>query len=256
MRKIRVLVHPTCASSYEAVKHLTAKGLINKVELIVADSPSIGLRHGAWSVPWVVVGWEPAAADPVTPQEVEAMVRNEAVSLPSDPVEVFMKTVLYSAYASSLVAVWGSLDPVLDEDLAFAAVRAPFTGASPSRVLADVRGKAGELYEEWIGMIYRALRVSFVREMWWSTGGSVTPEELSGAATPAVVGAWLLAKASLGRVGLPSNPCGRVVEAAKAISWFVGRNAKGLIDKVKKEQEEILGDKEYWSIISRFTRRY
>jgi predicted thioredoxin/glutaredoxin len=256
MRRIRVLVHPTCASSYEVVRHLAARELLDKVELIVADNPSIGLRHGAWSVPWVIVGWEPAAADPVTPQEVEAMVRNEIVSLPGDPVEAFMKTVLYSAYASSVVTVWGSLDPVLDEDLASAAVRAPLTGISPNRVLADVRDRAGELYEKWIGMIYRALGVSFVREMWWSTGGSITPEELSEAATPAVVGAWLLAKASLGRVGLPSNPRGRVVEAAKAISGFVARNAKGLINKVKKEQEKILGDKEYWSIISKFTRRY
>ncbi len=256
MKKVRLLIHPTCASSYEVVKHLEAKGLLGRVELIVADRPDIGLRYGAWSVPWFVVGWEPAATDPVTPQEAEAMVLGDILSLPEDPVESFMKAVLHSAYASSLVAVWGSLDPVLDDDLVSAAVRAPFTGISPSRVLAEIRDSISELYEKWIEMIYRALGVSFVREVWWSTKGSITPEELSQLAKPAVIGAWLLAKASIGRVGLPSNPYGRVSRAARFISEFVSKNSRGLLNKIKKEQDIILSDKDYWNIIGKFTRNY
>ncbi len=243
-----VYVHPTCHASYEAVKTLAREGLLGSVELRGVVNPAEALGRRIWSVPWLLVDGRPAATDPVDPGELVEAVRGVWQRRVVDPVEAFMATVLHSAYAAAVAYVHGSLKPVLDEALASAAVRAPLSGLAPRSVLEEVEANERRLYEQWEDKLMRALGVSYVRELWWATGGDLDREAVRAAATPATAGAWLLAKASIGRAGLPQDPRLRP-GAAEALADFVRRGAAGLLNKVRREQEEILGDTAYWELL-------
>jgi len=82
MSIVELVVHPTCFSSYRLLKTLSEKGFLNRLRILVADKPSIGLEKKAWSVPWLLVNGEPAAADPLEPWEVEPCSRVGVSSLP------------------------------------------------------------------------------------------------------------------------------------------------------------------------------
>ncbi|MEZ0394596.1 MAG: hypothetical protein ABWK00_06110 [Desulfurococcaceae archaeon] len=248
MASVEIVVHPTCATSYEVLKRLAAKGLLDRVEVTVADSPAM-IRRGVWSVPWILVNGVPAATDPVTAEEVESIIRGASVSPPGDVAGAFMDAVLHSSYALSVVALWGSLEPAIDQGLVSAALRAPLTGANVAGALSLLREQASELYSKWEDAMARALGVSFVRDAWWASGGSLEPEALESIASPTAIGAWLLARASVGRVGLPPNPLGRGRRAAERISEFVVRGARGLLNRVRAEQGKILGDGDYWRLL-------
>ncbi len=246
--RIVVYIHPTCATSYELVKTLAAEGLLDSVELRDTSIPGAVLREAVWSVPWILVDGKPAATDPVSAGEAAEIIRGTWSRDIGDPVKAFMETVLHSAYAAALVYLHGSLRPVLDEAFASAAVRAPLSGVEPRSVLEAVEAEAERLYREWEDPIMRALGIYYVREAWWASGGSLSRDQLRAAAAPEAVGAWLIAKASIGRAGLPPKPLpprGRVERLAS----FIQRAASGLVNRVKREQEQILGDEEYWRLL-------
>ena len=250
---VRIVIHPTCAASYEAVKALAAEGLLGRVELVSAESPSAVFSHRAWSVPWVLLGDRPAATDPVDPGEVVEIVSGTWQRRVVDPVEAFMSTVLHSAYAAAVAYLHGGLRPVLDMHLASAAARSPLSGVDPAQVIKEVEGRAEELYRGWEDRLMRALGVSFVREAWWASGGALSRDQLRAAAEPEAVGAWLVAKASIGRGGLPPRPL-PPRERLEKLAGFVRRGAAGLLSKIRREQETILGDEEYWRILGEALR--
>ena len=248
--RITVYIHPTCAASYEAVKRLAAEGLLDRVRLVSTAAPGPVLRGAVWSVPWVLVRGEPAATDPVDPGEVVEIAAGTWQRRIVDPVEAFMSTVLHSAYAAAVAYLHGGLGPVLDEALASAAARSPLSGVEPRSVLEAVRERMEELYRGWEDALMRALGISFVRETWWATGGSLSRDQLREMATPETVGAWLLAKASIGRGGLPARPL-PPRERLEKLAGFVARGAAGLVSKIRREQERILGDEEYWMLLEK-----
>ena len=248
MPRVRMLIHPTCAASYEAVKRLHEEGLLDRVELASTAAPGEAMRLAAWSVPWVLVDGEPAATDPVDPVEVVEIATGTWARRVEDPVAAFMSAVLHSAYAAAVAYLHGSLGPVLDPALASAAARSPLSGIDPGSVLEAVQGEAGRLYTEWEDRLMRALGISYAREAWWASGGSLDRDGLRALATPEAVGAWLVAKASIGRTGLPANPVPRR-EAVERLATFIGRGAAGLVSRIRREQERILGDKEYWALL-------
>ena len=249
MGKPVLYIHPTCATSYRVVKHLASRGLLSRVELASTSEPWGALRAGAWSVPWLVVDGVPAATDPVEPGELEAMLLGEWKPPERvDPVEAVLEAVLHSAYASAVAVAHASLLPALDRGLASAALRAPLSGADVDAVLAELRGAADSLWGVWSDKLVRALGISFVREMWWASRGQLSREELRDTARPHVLGAWLLAKASVGRTGLPGRPLPDP-QLLRSMSNFVSRAAAGLLNRVRREQEEILGDEGYWRLL-------
>jgi len=63
------------------------------------------------------------------------------------------------------------------------------------------------------------------------------------------VGAWLIAKGGLGRAALPPRPKGVAREDAEWIASFVRRAARGLLEKVREEQESIYSDSEYLGLL-------
>jgi len=243
-------IHPTCATSYEAVKHLAAKGLLDGIRLVSTAEPAASgvLRGSVWSVPWLVVESVPVATDPVAPGEVESILLGEGPLRRGDPVEEFMEAVLHSAYAAAVSYLHGSIRPVIDTAFISAATRAPLRGLDVEEVAREVAARADELYREWEDRLMRALGISFVRELWWATRGGVTRERLRELAAPETLGLWLIAKASIGRNGLPDRPLPGP-EKLERLASFVARGAAGLLSRVKREQERILGDEEYWRLL-------
>ena len=181
----------------------------------------------------------------MSPEEVEELVREGRIPLPRDPVEAFMNTVLHSAYASSVALLHKSIDPVLDRDLIMAALRTPLGGPKPEEL------EIGEgVYSMWEDKLARALAISLAREIWWSYNGK-PPGQVDQDTMLLVASTWLIAKASIGRAGIPDNPKG-AVERAKPVADFLARTYKSLIRRVEREQTTILGDSEYWRILEEY----
>ena len=248
MAEVLVLVHRSCASSYKLYKELLSRGLLGRVRLVPVRGPEYGGRL-VWSVPWLLYNGEPAGSDPLDPGVVEAAVEGSRLEPPADPVEAFMEAVLHSSAASSLVALNYSLEPVLSEDLAKAALHTPLTGMDPGEVLARVRAEARGLLGEWSVKIGRALAVGFVRELWWSRGGSLSPEDVESAVEEDYFRLWLLAKASLGRSGLPSDPRFKPNPIVEEAESFLLRVGPILAERVEREQRELIEDEEWRKIV-------
>lgn len=248
---IRILVHPTCYSSYLLLRHLSTSGYLDRVDVIVAQTPLTAFKYRAWSVPWVLLGDEPVASDPVTPEEIEALIKGEEVPVYRDPVEAFMESVLHSVFASSQLVLWGSIEPMLNKDFVSASTRALLRGLRLNDLVVMLKERSAEIYDKLLEKTIRALSVSYTRELWWGHGGELTDEILVDLARPGVIATWLIAKASIGRIGLPSDPRGKALSIASSISSFIARNSRGLLGKIEREQGEILGDRDYWAMIQR-----
>jgi len=246
MAVVEIVLHTTCYSSYSLYRGLKAKGLMGRVKLVEARSPSLR-GFLVWSVPWMLVDGRPAGADPLEVDVVEAALGGAGVKPPKRLHEAFMEAVAHSTAASSLVAVSSSLEPVLDEALASAAARSPLTGVDPREVLEEVSREGGGLLEEWLPRLGRALAVAFAREAWWSRGGSLTPEELEGMVDSGVFRLWLLAKASLGRAGLPRDPRSYGGPAVEEAEEFARSLAPRIVARVAEEQASLSSDGEWWS---------
>lgn len=152
MASVEIFVHRTCPSSARLLEEIKEAGLQERVKIIDTSllGPAGVLRYNVWSVPWMTVNGKPAAADPISLDEVEAALEGKKLVLEGDYAELFMNTVLHSSFASIQIVVHGSLDPVLDKSLASAAVRPPSSGIEPDVVLSRVKEQADKLYSEWI----------------------------------------------------------------------------------------------------------
>ena len=250
MRRVRIYIHPTCMTSYRLVKRLHEDGLLDRVELVDTSmvAPSGVFEKGVWSVPWMEVDGKPAATDPVDPEEAVGIILEGWGQIPSNPAERFMETILHSMYASSLVYIHGSLRPVLSPSLASAALRTPLGGPDPHEALKAVAAREAELLERWMDRVMRVLGIGYVRTLWWAAGGGHGELEPPSQTQVAV---WLLSTAGMGRVGLPWRPyldSGRI----RRLAGFIEKGFKGLLGRVAREQEAIMGDEEYWEILRRY----
>ena len=243
-----IYIHKTCASSYRLYRELRENNLLEHITLKNVAKPLDDRGRLIWSVPWGLAGDEVFGGDPMPRELVEAALQGGEVPA-GDPIESFMEAVIHSSLASSLALLYGSLEPVLDEDLAAAAVHAPLSGADPNAVLVEVAEKSREIYSEWSPKMVRALAMGFVREAWWSAGGSLTHESLARLVEAGGFRAWLIGKGSLGRVGLPSDP--REIasrDEVRSAEDFILKTARVLVRRVEAEQKEILGDEEWMSL--------
>lgn len=239
--RYRLVVHPTCASSRSLLHGLRERGLLDRVELVVAYTPGAAGGLVVWSVPLLVSpSGEPLAMDPLGVEEAEVLLSGGVPGPRGGLEDEFLEAVLYSSYASALALVHGSLEP-LARDPTFLA---PALRAIPRRLdLEDASRRlasaAGRLYSENWETIARAATLSYARTLYWVHGRDALEERLS-KSTPDDVAEWLLASASMGRTGLPPRP-GRP-RAAEYIAGFARRRARGLARKIIREQEELARD--------------
>ncbi len=226
---VEIFVHKTCPSSAKLLNEIKEAGLQEKVKIIDTSllGPAGVLRYNVWSIPWMMVDGEPAAADPVSLEEVKAALEGKKLVLEGDYTQLFMNTVLHSSFASVQIVVHGSLNPVLDESLASAAVRSPLSGVEPDVVLNQVREHADKLYNRWIDSISRVAGMAVARMLFWAKG-SLTKDDLA-SIDESLVSAILLSLASIGRAGIPIPV--KPKEALR-VTRFLRRGAAGLAKRI------------------------
>lgn len=244
MEAIEVFFHPSCLSSKRLIMTLHREGLLTRVRFIdVSNVAGSGaMRFEVWSVPWLVYDGRAAAMDPIKPEEMLGIIERGEADVPRHVETAFVRAVLHSSYASACVYLHGSLEPVLSESLASAAVRHPFGGPSPGEVLERVRRAGPDLLEDLMERSLITLGAAYLRAVFWTGDSDARPPD------EGEVARWLLASVSIGRVGLPRRPIpdpGRV----RRLAQHIRDDFSSLLERVSKEQEEVLGDEEYWSVL-------
>lgn len=244
MPRLVLVFHPTCYSSFLVVKHLYKEGLIDRVHLVNSSKTTGHAGTGlVWSVPWITVDGIPAGTDPISGEEVALMVKGGFRGGEVDPVKRFMEAVPASAYASALLALHMSIEPLMDRGFISAITRSPFTGLPPSDAMKEILDNKDYVLEELLPRASRALAVNMARDLWWS--GLDKPEPPS----REFVGSWLIAKAGIGRVGLPSKPLLERHRGVEALIEILESEFERLLFRVAREQRAILGDREYWALL-------
>lgn len=242
---LKLFFHPSCSASRKLIRSLHRKGLIERIELIDVSniSASGAMRYEVWSVPWLVYRGRAAAMDPIKDEEIVSIVERGEAEVPRHLETAFARAVLHSSYASALVYLHGSIEPVCSEALASAAVRHPFGGPEPEEVIKRVREAEG-LLEKLLNDVMITLSMAYLRTLYWTRG-------LSEASPPSEgeLARWLIAFSSIGRAGLPPKPFPDNERMGK-LANYIRENFSSILDKVAGEQEEIMEDEEYWRILS------
>ena len=239
--KYTLVVHPTCASSRSLLHGLRERGLLDKVDIVVAYTPGAAGGVVVWSVPLLVSPQgDPIAMDPLGIDEFETLLAGGSPGPRGSLEDEFLEAVLYSSYASALALVHGSLLPLARDPTFLApALRAIPRRLDLARVSRQLEQAAPRLYEDRWETIARAAALSYTRTLYWVHGPEALEEKLSNT-TPDMVAEWLLASASMGRAGLPPSPTRP--SAAGYIAEFARRRARGLARKIVREQEELRRD--------------
>jgi len=245
--RLKVYAHASCYSSYSLIRYLLERGLAGSIDVIDVSRVS-DLSELIFSVPWVKIGYSVVAADPVSGEEVEAMIRGSYKPSIGDPLRAFIETLLSSSYASSIALLHGDLAYAAFKELVEASLRAPFTGLNAAKVVRVVRVNGRSLYEEVELKLARVTSVNYVRDLYWASGGLVGEEELRRRADETSILSWLIAKAGIGRVGLPGNPLVLANrEGVRLVSSIVESEGYRILDRVRREQETIFKDMLYTS---------
>ncbi|MET1101834.1 MAG: hypothetical protein ABWW69_05090 [Pyrodictiaceae archaeon] len=251
--RIRIYIHPLSIACYNIVKTLEAESLLDRV--VIVNTSVVGasgiIRHGVWSVPWITVDGKPLATEPIPVDEVIDIIVYGRAHEVHDPVEAFINTIVASTLASAIAFLHGSLYPVLDKALAMAAVREPLTGIDTDKLLEEVRSREREIYSDAEEKLVRSLAIAFMSDIWWIVRGKCS--EIEGLVRDEVVALWLIAKASIGRLGLPPRPS-ISMERIGMLRAFIEDNLKGLCNRVVKDYETILSDEEYWRLLAAYAR--
>ncbi len=246
---VEIYFHPTCATSHEIIIDLYKKDYLDKVKLHNVLSPL--QNNFIWSVPWVIVNNEPVGTDPITSDEIINIIENKEIDI-DDTLDSFMMSILHSSYASSISILHKDINPMINDSFIKASIRYGFSNIKLDEIKKDIIKNKENLFEKYRDKIRRALSVSFVRELYWSKSGKIDHNELLSYTNPVVVGLWLLSKASIGRIGLTPKPYIYGDIDVKEISEFVSKRGKGLLEKIKEEQEAIYNDEKYWEIIKNY----
>lgn len=244
---IKIVLHHTCKSSYTLYKALRgAPG----VEFEMAGVPYFPyLRRYVLSVPAVFKNGELVLLDPVEPDDVIALRDGKAQKeLDIDEaVENFVRGIMASQALLATVMLYKSVKPVLDPDLVSVLSRARYhlQERKTLQILERIREKEGELLSEHWERLVKLLTFGLVREMYW-LGIDVGEVEKSH------VKMWILAKATLGRLGLPHPKPAVPNEVADAVYATLRESGRRYLDKVTEEQSIILGDADFLSLIQAY----
>ncbi|MCS7107332.1 MAG: hypothetical protein NZ902_04425 [Acidilobaceae archaeon] len=234
---ITIYVHPTCYSSYHLVKELKGKSL-RGLEFKVLRSPQLSLTRGIVSVPWVEVGGSPAATDPVSAEEVEQMASGKYAPSVGKPEEAFMKALLSSSFSAALSLLHGDIVPAISRAFVMAALRTPFSGLDEREIMEDLLRSSRALYENAEQKIAKTVSMAYVRELYWAGAREARADKVA-------FYSWLLAKASIGRAGLPIDPRERNERGIGLVLSIIEGEGERLMERVAREQSTIYGDREY-----------
>lgn len=243
--ELKLFFHPSCSASRRLIMNLLRRNLLSEIELIdVSNIASSGaMRYEVWSVPWLLYGSRAAAMDPIKDEEIVSIIERREADIPRHLETAFARAVLHSSYASALVYLHGSIEPVCSEALVSAAVRHPFGGPEPSEVILRLREAGQSFLEKLLDDVIPTLSMAYLRAFYWT-------QDLSDAEPPTdgELARWLLAQASIGRAGLPQKPSVSRERVGRLAS-YIRENFSPLLEKVAREQEELMNDEDYWEFL-------
>jgi Predicted thioredoxin/glutaredoxin len=244
---IKIVLHHTCKSSYTLYKAL--KGTPG-VEFEMAGVPYFSyLRQYVLSVPAVFKDGELVLLDPVEPDDVVALRdgKTEKDLDIDEAVDNFVRGIMASQALLATVMLYRSVRPVLDPDLVSVLSRARYHRQEHKtpRVLERIKEREGELLREHWEHLVKLLTFGLVREMYWL---DVDVEEVE----KSHVKMWILAKATLGRLGLPHPRPAVPNEVVDAVYATLKESGRRYLDRVVEEQSIILSDAEFLSLIQAY----
>ncbi|MGC9049889.1 thioredoxin [Pyrobaculum sp.] len=241
---IRIVLHHTCKSSYTLYKALRGTPGLKFEMATVPYFPY--LRQYVLSVPAVFVNERLVLLDPVEPGDVQALLdgKTEKELDVDEAVENAVRGVMASQALLSAVMLYKSLKPILDPELAAVISRARFHRQEHKtpQIIQRLREREEEILTEHWEHLVKLLTFGLVREMYW-LGIDVEEVEKSH------IKMWLLAKATVGRLGLPHpvpETREEVVDSVYAVLREAGRR---YMDRVAEEQQIIQSDAEFTSLI-------
>ncbi len=247
----KLVIHPFCYSSYRLLKNLLNDGEnLGKIKIFSGINPvsSKLFDYHLWSVPWLALKSSPIATDPLSYDEVKTILSGGKPKI-SDVEKVFVRGVLASGYASSISLLHESFESVLDNVFLQAIFRSRLTGISPS-IIREI--DLDSLYRESVEKIVKSVSYNFIRETYWASGERKFKKALKNI-DASMIGSWLLAKASVGRIGHPLDPF-KVKKASRDILLFLKDNKDLVADWIVREQREIRGDSTYISFVRKVFR--
>ncbi|MEZ0247828.1 MAG: thioredoxin [Thermoproteus sp.] len=241
---ISVAIHHTCASSWKLFRGVKARGL--PVEFVPASFPH--LRRMAVGIPAVFINGELVLYDPVTVEDLEALVSGSARQelAPDRAVENFITGVVYNQAFLALSVLHGSFRPLLaDREVVEVLTRARFHGdlKAAEAARAKIEREDRELFAENRELMLKSLAYGLTRELYWL---GLKPSSLSAEH----VSMWLLAKATVGRIGL-QYPRPHVDRAtADAVAAILKERGEHYMAKIAEEQAAISADAEFLSLFA------
>lgn len=205
---IKLYIHPMCSSSARVYAKLKEEGLLERVDVVSLD-PGHDLMIDSLipSVPALEVSGELVAVDPLEPEFVVAVLRNNRGGLKAyvpqnegEAVERFAKSFIHSSYLMVLEYYSESaLKAALTGSFALASIRAWFMeGSASKRLVTALVNNAEEIRERVNEYLEKAVAYAFLREVLLVFGG----DRYANALNPQTALLWLQSKASVGRAHL------------------------------------------------------
>ncbi len=244
---IKIVLHHTCKSSYTLYKALRG---VSGVEFEIAGIPYFPyLRRYVLSVPAVFKDGELVLLDPVEPDDVIALRdgKTQKELDVDEAVENFVRGIMASQALLATVMLYKSVKPVLDPDLVSVLSRARYHQREDKtpRILERIKEKEGEILSEHWEHLLKLLTFGLVREMYWL---GVDMEEVE----KSHIKMWILAKATVGRLGLPHPKPAVPNEVVDAVYTTLKESGRRYLDRLVEEQSIILGDADFLSLIQAY----
>jgi len=245
---VRLYLHPMCSSSARVFTRLMEEGLLRAIEVVSLD-PHHGLLTDTLipSVPALEIEGKLVAVDPLEPEFLEAVLRNDwgrlGAYVPRDEEEAidrFIKSFIYSSYLMTLEYLSGeAVQAALRGSFARAAIRAWFMSAERAeQLIGALRGSIFKIKKRVSEYLEKVVAYTFLREILTVFGGDSYTDALN----PATVLLWLQAKASIGRAHLdPDVAVDREIyhrKAERIIETVMARKNKW-VPRLLKEFNEL-----------------
>ncbi|MGC8584076.1 MAG: thioredoxin [Thermoproteus sp.] len=239
---LEVVVHHTCSSSWKLYRDVKARGL--PVRFAPASLPD--LRRAVLGIPAVFADGRLILYDPVTADDLEVLLKGAARrDLPVDEaVQNFVTGVVYNQALLSLAVLHKSFKPILaDREAVEVLTRARFHGSPEVARSAyeEISRRDAQLFAENRDKMLKALAYGLVRELYWL---GISPSKIG----VEHVSMWIMAKATVGRLGLqyPKPHVDR--DVAEAVAAILKERGDHYLAKIAEEQSAISSDRDFLSL--------
>lgn len=244
---IKIVIHHTCKSSYVLYKAL--RGVPGITFEMVGTLYFPYLKRYVLSVPAVFANGKLVLVDPVEPGDIIALKdgRTKKELDIEEAIENFVRGIMASQAILTAVMLYKSLKPVLDPELVAVLSRARYHEQEDKigQIVHKLQERGEELLQEHWESFIKLLTFGLVRELYW-LGIDINELEISH------IKMWLLAKATLGRLGLPYPKPSVPDDVATAVYATLKESGQRYMDKIAEEQNIIATDREFLALIQEY----